>query len=331
MSDQPGESVPPPPYAPLPPHPLPASWGPGTQTPQGIGGPSIQGPVHQGSGTSAQLPPKGVPVAGQPYPHIPPPPGWPPTAGPSPVSARPSSRRWWMVAAVAVTSAALVGAATAVVMSSLTSTPRPRTPAQGAPAEAAPSQGSGPAGATPSLTSTPTHAATQAPLGISFPDTFQQFPRADDGSLGQQAKQLASTLAKPGEKESSALYANDPTTPLKSYFAVGIVSATAFSSPSARVNELLTTQDVSAGAKVESTAPEDVDPGPQGGVMRCIGTSTIFYVGTGQISKLMIACAWANNNVAGLLMTQASLTGAEPGTTAELTRQLRAQSETGSS
>ncbi|MGW5465102.1 hypothetical protein [Streptomyces sp. NPDC003996] len=107
------------------------------------------------------------------------------------------------------------------------------------------------------------------------------------------------------------------------------MNAAPFSSPEARLTQLLQANDVSTGAEVTNTAPEDVDPGPQGGIMRCLASVTTFHPGDSNLPKTNMACGWVNGNVAGLLITQMSLDGPEPEASAELTRTLRAQAESG--
>jgi len=269
---------------------------------------------------------------------LPPLPPYPPTRSPGydhapanhlapashPAPLRPTRHRVALiVGAAGLVSACLAGAAIAAYQPARSEGSGARHRPVAAPQSTAPATGADP-GTSP-VASVPRPALRLRRLQL--PDSFRDLSRADDMPLAQQVAQSVQGLANPGEKEDTAAYADNPSSPLQLVFAVSIESPVDFSSPEARLNQLLQINDVSAGGgQVTSTPPEDVDPGSLGGLMRCLASATRFESGGSQTSEVIMTCGWVKGNVAGLVMTP-NPTGPEPETTAQLARDLREAAE----
>ena len=296
-------------------------------------------PGHPAPG-AAQFPsPPPLPPA--PPGHLPPPHGHHPGQGPwqypgypPPVPAPSSRKGLWI--ALAVAGAVLVAGTVAVAATGGDDHPSAgagaarQGPAGGSGGGTAPDAGQAPAdggdaGEAPADGGEAPAGAGPAPghNRIALPSDFLGLPRQDDDPMFAQLKDIfvQSVEATPGAHADMAIYSDG----LHMVTLQAAESDTAFPSQQEVMESLVTPPTETPGATILYDPSVEVDPGPQGGLMRCMGSTTKYDSAP---MAVLANCMWVDDNTFGTYSEPYDLQDPDMSDTAAHARRIRAIAET---
>ncbi|WP_170290497.1 hypothetical protein [Kitasatospora atroaurantiaca] len=206
--------------------------------------------------------------------------------------------------------------------------------AGGAPATAADGAGTtkgtggagttkGTGGANGGTNNAPTAKQVPGRFKVVLPDSFLGLPRADDDPAfaGVREATLSIFKSQPDLHLDMAIYSNL----LKTVVGVAGESDTDFPSKEEAMQLVSAPEQSAPGVTIINDSLKNMDPGPQGGLMRCRGVTTRFE--GANMTTVMAECYWVGDNTFGAFSEEFSLDDPGMSKTAAHTRQFRAATE----